>query len=73
MIDRLVQEAVAQRMAKLVPSNIAPLAPAFAPPEILVIRTSRPGPMVRLQALPIACPDYCRNFCGPQVTNASTR
>ena len=30
MIDRLVQDAVAQRMAQLVPGNVAPLAPATA-------------------------------------------
>ncbi|MBR1212860.1 site-specific integrase [Bradyrhizobium sp. JYMT SZCCT0180] len=31
MIDRLVQDAVAQRVAQLVPANVAPLAPAIAP------------------------------------------
>jgi hypothetical protein len=34
MIDRLVQEAVAQRVAQLVPGNVAPLAPAITPTEI---------------------------------------
>lgn len=33
MIDRLVQDAVAQRVAQLVPGNVAPLAPTFAPTE----------------------------------------
>ncbi len=33
MIDRLVQDAVAQRVAQLVPANVAPLAPAIAPTE----------------------------------------
>ncbi|MDE1932838.1 site-specific integrase [Bradyrhizobium sp.] len=36
MIDRLVQDAVARRMAELVPANVAPLAPAIAPPEAAV-------------------------------------
>jgi integrase len=33
MIDRLVQDAVMQRMAQLVPGNVAPLAPTSAPAE----------------------------------------
>jgi integrase len=33
MIDRLVQDAVAQRVAQLVPGNVAPLAPMLAPAE----------------------------------------
>jgi integrase len=36
MIDRLVQDAVAQRVAQLVPANAVPLAPAIAPPETRV-------------------------------------
>lgn len=33
MIDRLVQDAVAQRVGRLVPGNVAPLAPGIAPVE----------------------------------------
>lgn len=33
LIDRLVQDAVAQRVAQLVPGNVAPLAPTLAPTE----------------------------------------
>jgi integrase len=33
MIDRLVQDAVAQRVAQLVPNNVAPLAPANTPTD----------------------------------------
>jgi hypothetical protein len=33
MIDRLVQDAVAQRVAQLVPANVVPLAPAVTPTE----------------------------------------
>ncbi len=33
MIDRLVQDAVAQRVGQLVPGNVAPLAPTIAPTE----------------------------------------
>lgn len=36
MIDRLVQDAVAQRVAQLVPANVAPLAPA-------IVETATPG------------------------------
>ena len=40
MIDRLVQDAVAQRVAQLVPANVAPLAPSIAP--LAVIAPSQP-------------------------------
>ncbi|RQH06898.1 hypothetical protein EHH60_30150 [Bradyrhizobium sp. RP6] len=33
MIDRLVQDAVAQRVAQLMPATVVPLAPAIAPTE----------------------------------------
>lgn len=35
MIDRLVQDAVAQRVAQLMPANVAPLAPSIAPLAVL--------------------------------------
>ncbi|WP_245344142.1 hypothetical protein [Bradyrhizobium japonicum] len=35
MIDRLVQDAVTQRLAQLVPANVAPLAPSIAPLAII--------------------------------------
>src|SRR3954447_18740285 len=35
MIDRLVRDAVAQRVAQLVPANVAPLAPSIAPLAVM--------------------------------------
>lgn len=42
MIDRLVQDAVAQRVAQLVPANVAPLVPATAP-QVMVEPTKSDG------------------------------
>lgn len=52
MIDRLVQDAVAQRVAKLVPANVAPLAPAIAPPVIVA-----PTELAKSDGPPASTPD----------------
>jgi hypothetical protein len=58
MIDRLVQDAVAQRVAQLVPANVAPLAPAIitpmetgAPAPIEVARSDAPTASDRMSPL----------------------
>jgi len=52
MIDRLVQDAVAQRVAQLVPTNVAPLAPAIAPTE-----TGNPNASPGSESLSASTPD----------------